>query len=635
MQHLLKSHQIEKQILKVISNSHASVILNDLAAIMAELFQVDACGILSGDIDSAKNLEFGLWRNGFFTAAEKEHLSTVISEAVCSKSVLSRTHSKSHFSFSADILNGNCFAKTSLNIVTSFQGKANGALILLQPHSYKWTNSEQQLLETVADSMAIAISHIQLQQQAQIKTQHQNLLSRLSREISRNSDLDCLFSLVLSEIGQVLQVDRGKVLTLKYKDPFFSHRTRQQTVKATAKVAYNWSKETQDSTLGKDFSFQLADSSWLRQAFAQAPEALMTSRQANFPDFATESLTDGGAPEKSAALLIVPLMGKNTSPSQPALVLGFLVLESKQDHDWTTEEVEVVNWIAVQMSIAMIHHQTLNQVQSIVEERTAQLKWSLDVQAKLSEKMRQQIQQLRQLNELKDDFLSSMSHELKTPLTSMKMAIKMLRQPLPDDMRDKYLNILEQEWDREFNLIKDLLTLQQVESGELTFAPQELDFIQIADELAASFSKKWHSDRGLTLETHFSEPNLNFYSDLDSLNHILNELLLNAGKYAEPDTAVTLFANSHSTMKGKEIEIAIANDGPGIAEEELPHIFDKFRRGKGVTDRAVPGTGLGLALVKYLVEHLNGSISVTSEPLENPEIFRTVFTVKLPQIKQA
>ena len=634
MQHLLKSHQIEHHIFKVVSNSHVSVILNNLASMMADLFQVDACGILAGDVDSAKNLEFGFWRNEIFTIAEKEHLSSLLSDSIFLKSAISGDPSKSNFSFSTNIFNESCFAKTSLNIITSFQGKANGAIILLQSHAYKWTHSEKQLLEKVSDSMAIAISHVQLQQKAQIKTQYQNLLSRLSQEISHNSDLDFLFNLVLSEIGQVLRVDRGKVLTLKYQDPLFSHRARQQGVQATAQIAYDWSSEAQGS-LWQDCSFKLSDSTWCQKAFAQTPNALIVNQAANFPDLATELLPDGVTADKSEALLMVPLMGKNTSESKPALVLGFLVLERNHPYDWTEDEVELISWIAIQMSIAMIHHRTLNQVQSIVEERTAQLKWSLDVQAKLSEKMRQQIQQLRQLNELKDDFLSSMSHELKTPLTSMKMAIKMLRQPLPDTMRDKYLNILEQEWDREYNLIKDLLTLQQVESGELSFDPQELDFTRIADELAEAFSQKWHRDRGLTLETHFSESNLSFYSDLDSLNHILNELLLNAGKYAEPDTAVSLSANSHLTRKGKEIEIAIGNDGPGIAEDELPYIFDKFRRGKGVTDRAVPGTGLGLALVKYLVEHLNGSISVTSKPLENSEVFRTIFTVKLPQIKQA
>ena len=76
--------------------------------------------------------------------------------------------------------------------------------------------------------------------------------------------------------------------------------------------------------------------------------------------------------------------------------------------------------------------------------------------------------------------------------------------------------------------------------------------------------------------------------------------------------------------------------GAGITPDELPHIFDKFRRGQGVTDRAVPGTGLGLTLVQYLVEHLNGSIEVTSEPLnEHSPAFLTTFVLRLPQIQPA
>ncbi|WP_144875674.1 ATP-binding protein, partial [Hyella patelloides] len=73
--------------------------------------------------------------------------------------------------------------------------------------------------------------------------------------------------------------------------------------------------------------------------------------------------------------------------------------------------------------------------------------------------------------------------------------------------------------------------------------------------------------------------------------------------------------------------------GAEIEPSELPYIFDKFRRGKGVTDRAVPGTGLGLTLVKHLVEHLNSKINVTSEEVADSQLYKTTFTITLPQHK--
>lgn len=293
--------------------------------------------------------------------------------------------------------------------------------------------------------------------------------------------------------------------------------------------------------------------------------------------------------------------------------------------------MDLINWVSVQIATAMIHHQTLSRVQSIVDERTAQLTHALEFQAKLTEKMRQQIDQLQKLNQLKDDFLNSMSHELKTPLTSMKMAIKMLRQErLPPTTQEKYLNILEQEWNREYNLIKDLLTLQQVESGEFAFSPQELNLAHLIEPLANSFLDKWQSDKGLSLKIDLSDSALNLYSDADSLQYIVEELLTNAGKYSAPDTNVE-FSVQCDRQRDAVVAIAVSNYGAGILAEELPYVFEKFRRGKGVTDRAVQGTGLGLALVKYLVEHLNGTIEVTSEPVAESRMFRTTFTIKLPQ----
>ncbi|MGL4881257.1 MAG: ATP-binding protein, partial [Waterburya sp.] len=371
-------------------------------------------------------------------------------------------------------------------------------------------------------------------------------------------------------------------------------------------------------------------------AWQNAPECLFFNSQTSFPDLSPDQLPTPLQSEGSA-LLMMPLMGKKTSETDPAVVLGFLVCQHNSIRHWSEDELDLIDWISVQISTAIIHHQTLNQVQSIVDERTAQLKSSLDVQAKLSAKMRQHIEQLQKLHELKDDFMNSMSHELKTPLTSMKMAIKMLRQTeISPAMREKYLNILEQEWNREYSLIKDLLTLQQVESGELTYRPQELDLAPTINHLTQAFIDKWQPEKGLDLNTIISQTNLKIHSDPESLEHILNELLLNAAKYADAHTAIEFSVASHMNLKGKEIVIAITNHGAGITPEELPHIFEKFRRGKGVTDRAVPGTGLGLTLVQYLVEHLNGTIEVSSQPLADDEtIFVTTFVLRLPQFQPA
>ena len=241
--------------------------------------------------------------------------------------------------------------------------------------------------------------------------------------------------------------------------------------------------------------------------------------------------------------------------------------------------------------------------------------------------------------------MHSMSHELKTPLTSMKIAIKMLRQAqISPEMREKYLDILEQEWNREYSLIKDLLTLQQLESGELDYSPQELDLKQTIEAVTQSFAAKLRSRSGdgassqgeISLESHIAAPELTIHTDEESLQHILNELLSNAGKYSDPHTTIKLSVSSQRTIDQESIVISVANVGVEITPEELPHIFDKFRRGKGVTDRAVPGTGLGLTLVQYLVEHLDGTIEVTSEPVDdNSTAFLTTFTLKLPQIKPA
>jgi signal transduction histidine kinase len=113
-----------------------------------------------------------------------------------------------------------------------------------------------------------------------------------------------------------------------------------------------------------------------------------------------------------------------------------------------------------------------------------------------------------------------------------------------------------------------------------------------------------------------------------SFNRILLELLTNAGKYADPNSTISLQVRPQANQ---QIQIKLSNVGSAISEEELPYIFDKFRRCQGMTQNAVAGTGLGLALVKSLVQHLNGTITASSTPVEGSQSYETCFTILLPQ----
>lgn len=122
-------------------------------------------------------------------------------------------------------------------------------------------------------------------------------------------------------------------------------------------------------------------------------------------------------------------------------------------------------------------------------------------------------------------------------------------------------------------------------------------------------------------------------TDLDSVDRILQELLTNAGKYSDPDTAVHLCATHEVNPQNPQIVLTLSNTGPGISLADQDYIFDKFRRGQGVSEQVIQGTGLGLALVKCLVQHLNGTITVSSNQISHSQLWLTCFTLTLPQMQ--
>ncbi|MGB3656278.1 MAG: HAMP domain-containing sensor histidine kinase, partial [Rivularia sp. (in: cyanobacteria)] len=321
------------------------------------------------------------------------------------------------------------------------------------------------------------------------------------------------------------------------------------------------------------------------------------------------------------AALLMPLESQGK-------VLGFLVLQQRQRRNWQQAELNIVEMVCAQISNAIIQTQTLKQVQTLVDERTAQLQRSLEVQAKLYERTRQYVQQLRELNELKDEFLSNMSDRLRYPLTNMRMAIRNLRHPnIQPDRQAKYLDILEQECTKEINLINDLLTLQKLETHQERPQFETIDLNTRIQDIAASFEDKL-TQKGLNISVCLPDESLKLQTEIESFDRILQELLTNTCKYSEHDSSVELLVSQICKTQGNKIQIQVVNVGRGISEEEATFIFDKFRRGKG---RWTPGTGLGLALVKSLIQHLNGEISVESTSIEDSELSLIRFTLTFPQ----
>ncbi len=509
-----------------------------------------------------------------------------------------------------------------LEMRTQSQGRGNGIVSIVRSRPHLWTTYEIEQLELVSQHLAVIISQLQLQQQVSLQLQFQTVMNRLTMAIRSMSDLSDVLKLATDGIAQALNVQRAMLLRLKYSDPLFRSHSSEDLPKARVSVVYEWGTLSEHS--GSNHSFWLSDCDLSQRAFRSTSPIAIDHKRHFLDETASTRVDELFHLDRFDALLVVPLESQGT-------VLGFLVFQSSQPRSWQRTEIDLVELVGAQVSNAIIQTETLRQVQSLVEKRTAELQQSLAIQAKLYERTRQQVEQLRQLNQLKDEFLDAVNHEFRTPLASMVVAIEMLRQTgTSSDRSNCYLDILEQQCAKEIKLVGDLLKLHELESKQANLQLEDIDVVALLENLVASFQKQWAA-KGLSFEFECLEHSVRIRSDRGSLTQTLSELLTNAGKYSTDNSVIHLKLFCRREVPTNQVIVTVSNKGSEILPEELPHIFDKFRRCKSAIKNAVQGTGLGLALVKSLVQHLNGTISASSAPTENSQVCETCFSLTLPQ----
>jgi len=222
--------------------------------------------------------------------------------------------------------------------------------------------------------------------------------------------------------------------------------------------------------------------------------------------------------------------------------------------------------------------------------------------------MTQDITALKEVERLKDEMISTVGHELRTPLTSLRgFAELMLEREFPPERRQRFVSIIHSETVRLTNLINDFLDLQRIESGREAFHFERVDLREVLREGMALFTQAG-GQHTLRLEVPDTLPPVQ--ADKDRIRQVLSNILSNAIKFSPRGGEVTI----GTRQQGAYVEVWVTDRGVGIPPEAIPLLFSKFFRVDNRQTRHIGGTGLGLALVKEIVEAHQGRVWVESEP---------------------
>ena len=422
-----------------------------------------------------------------------------------------------------------------------------------------WQADEIELIRMVADQAALALAQAQAYERVQALAQREALVNTITTTIRSSLDPQEIFAAITSQLGQALKVD-GCTLSL--------WRAEDRYVQCVGLYdADNPNAGTPDN-LPK--SQTLIEENPVLKELLRTLQPVALDDLSKFPEMQMREFQT-----PSQALLLLPLLldGK---------IIGSISL--RQNHTvrhWLQSEIRLVQSVAEQAAIAV-------------------------QQAHLYQTTRQQAEQLMEVDRAKTEFFQNISHEFRTPLTLMLGPLEMAvgqQQGLTCEQAAIALRSSR----RLLRLVNQLLDLQRLDAGRMQTRFQKCDIADFIHQIAETF-RAYCEKKGITLSVHL-EPVDAVYLDLEKFDKVVYNLLSNAMKFTPSGGQITV--NLRSLPSG-QVEFQVADTGIGIREDQLPLLFQRFRQAEGSANRSYEGTGLGLALVKELVEMHSGQIQVSS-----------------------
>jgi len=294
---------------------------------------------------------------------------------------------------------------------------------------------------------------------------------------------------------------------------------------------------------------------------------------------------------KLTSYLGLPLIAKRE-------ILGVLSFYTREEREFSREEIDFLNALVNEAAIAIYN-------------------------SRLYEQTREQTIELEKYNKIKDEFLGVMSHELRTPLNIIMNYSEALKMGTFGDIspdQERGTEKIRAQAGHLLSLINGILEITKIESGTATVQADSIDVMDFMSESESDYIVPMEKE--LVLEWEYAGDLPAIVSDRVKLKQILTNLINNAIKFTDQGY---VRVSARVAADGETLALEVADSGPGIPEESLPFVFEKFRQIDSATTRNYSGAGLGLYIVKNFVELLGGSIDVRSGIGEG-----SVFTVRVP-----
>lgn len=456
--------------------------------------------------------------------------------------------------------------RSELALPLFIKGRVVGALDVQSNNPNAFTPDDISALTTLAAQISVAIENANLYEEAQAQAKRMGMLF----DITTSAAAATTVTDALQRVADSLFEELAPRLVLVYVKQLYADPLGNTF-------------EALDAAAFAGFNISLDDAPRIRLAEkggGMLGEVARTRRLMLIPDIPAEASYQRIVPNAASAL-IVPLVGAGE-------VLGLIVMEGTTRSEFGPETVQLVQTLAGSLSAVIQNAQFLDRLTRANEE-------------------------LRELDKLKSDFLANMSHELRTPLNSIigfsRMMLKGMSGQL-SEMQEQDLSTIFNSGNHLLTVINDILDQAKITAGKMTVSIEEFD-LKPELEAVKSIGLGLVKDKPIDLRMEIS-PNLpRVYGDKVRVRQVMLNLVSNASKFTKQGTVqIRAYPVNEGGMQW--IRVDVIDSGIGIAEQDMPLLFEPFRQVDSSLTRTAGGTGLGLPIARSLMQLMGGALTVQS-----------------------